>query len=213
LRALALRAPVIFTLELAQMPYLSRIATAFGLAMALCQAFAQPAPPAAQADGMAAYMRALDASKFVENYQASAVVSARVFGARAQGSDKEYAEYMGYVATTDLSDAKPCLAKLVSLQGFTPAEADEVTAVYLSDLGPRIIEASRKLIREAIEHGRAVPASFEGWSVEDKQRLAVIYQTPSFRSFHMLAARRSFMEGTIACYKTVLSAKHPGVKF
>jgi hypothetical protein len=186
---------------------------ALGVATLLCQAFAQAPAPAAQSAARTAYLRVLDAAKFVENYQASAVVSARVFGARGQGSDKEYAEFMGYVAATDLSGAKPCLAQLLALQDFTAAEADEVSSIYASELGRRIIDETRKLMKETIEQGRAVSALLEGWSVEDKQRLATVYQTNSFRKFNSLGTMRPFMEGTLACYKTVLSAKHPGVKF
>jgi glycosylphosphatidylinositol transamidase (GPIT) subunit GPI8 len=46
----------------------------------------------------------LEATRFVQNYRETAEVSAKVFGARAQGSDKEYATFMAKVAKADLHD-------------------------------------------------------------------------------------------------------------
>ena len=159
------------------------------------------------------FIRLVEASKSVENYQASAVVSARVFGARAQGSDTEYAEFMGYVAATDLTEAKPCLAFLISKHDITEQEAAEVASVYESAIGIRLVELSRELMKYTIERGRLVQPTADGWSDEDKGKLIAIYQTVSFRKFHALATKRSVMEGSLGCYKAVLSLKHPGVKF
>jgi hypothetical protein len=160
----------------------------------------------------AEFVRLVETSQYVENYRASAVVSARVFGARAQGSDLEYARLMKYVAETDLTDAKPCLAALIGNE-MTPEEAVEVASLYESKVGQKIITLSRRIMKETIERGEVVRLPDDVWATDERPKVAAIYQNEAFRKFHSLGTKRSFMEGNLACYKNALSTKHPGVKF
>lgn len=161
----------------------------------------------------AGFLRLLDASKFVENYQASAVVSERVFGQRAQGSDKDYARFMGYIAKTDLASVKPCLASLTMKQGLSEAEAVEVAMIFESPIGLKVLQMSQELALQSIEQLRPLQPSFEGWSEEDKGRLTVIHQNVAFRKYSALSSNRAHAQGMFECYKGVLSVKYPDIKF
>ncbi len=181
--------------------------------MAFCQqSYAQAMLPDPR-QVPAAFMRLIQAAKYVEIYQASAVVSARVFRARAQGSDREYAEFMGYVAKTDLESVKPCLAFLASKHDISEGDAVDVAAFFESPIGVRLLKQSQEVMLQTIEQLRPVQPNFEGWSEEDRGRLIAIYQSVAFRKYSALASNRSFAEGSVGCYKAVLSMKNPGVQF
>ena len=188
------------------MAFIPRISVALGFLAALSLSIAQSRTPSVE------FIRLIESSKYVENYQASAEVSARVFAARAQGSDVEYARFMNFIATTDLEDAKPCLAAVFALE-MEPSEAVEAAEIYETSLGQKIISLSRKLLKETIERGQLVQPSAADWTFEERPKVVAIYQNASFRKFHSLGTKRQFMEANLACYKTALSRKHPGVKF
>ncbi len=159
------------------------------------------------------FLRLVNATQIVENYQYMASVSARVFAARGQGSDKEYAEAMSLAATTDLSGAKGCIATALSGQQLTAAEAAEVSSIFESRVGQRLLNLSRTSTRQSVEQGRMVHPTPEGWTESDRRELAEIYQTPAFRSFSLVSTQRSFAEQMIGCYRSVIHEKHPGAKF
>src|SRR5271155_2951605 len=67
----------------------------------------------------------LEVTHFIKNYKESAAVSAGVFGARAQGSDREYAAFMARVVNADLSDLQACMSRAYAAGPLTQSDAKE----------------------------------------------------------------------------------------
>lgn len=159
------------------------------------------------------YNRLLSASKFVENYKEMAVVSARVFAARAQGSDKEYARFMRVISTADLSDIDGCLVNLYSNQGLTVDEATEVSLFFESAIGTKILRISQQTLIGDIERGHHVPPPADSFTDEDRLKARDVYQNAAFSKYSRMVAGPKFMMGITRCLVASRAVQRSGIKF
>jgi hypothetical protein len=159
------------------------------------------------------YNRLLSASKLVENYKEMASVSARVFAARAQGSDKEYAKFMKVISTADLSDIDGCLVNLYPNQGLTEAEATEVSSFFESSLGTKILRVSQQMLIGDIERGYHVPPPTDILADEERQKVKDVYQNTAFNKYNRTVASREFSSGITRCLAASRAVQRSGIKF
>lgn len=159
------------------------------------------------------YVRLLNASKFIENYKEMASVSARVFAARAQGSDKGYARFMKVVSTADLSDIDGCLVKLYANQGVTSADADEVSSFYESPLGAKVLRLSQQMLIGDLERGYHAPPPANSFTADEQQKIIDAYQSPALSHYNRKIASRDFGLGVSKCLATSKAVKQSGIKF
>jgi hypothetical protein len=158
------------------------------------------------------HTRLLKASRFVENYKEMAAVSARVFGARGKGSDKELAHFMSVVSTADLSDVTGCLVALYRAQ-LTREEVATVVTILESPLGEKVIEQSQRMLLADIERGSHQPLGADAFTHEEKRELLEIRQNASFRKYMTMTADRAFGAGTMQCIGQSEAVKKAGIRF
>ncbi|WP_157900217.1 hypothetical protein [Rhodoferax koreensis] len=190
----------------------SRAVGTFSLASAVVFSMASSIASAQQAD-VPDFERLVRASQYLESYKASAEVSSRVFGARKQGSDEEYARFMGFVATTELGDATPCIARAMANQGLAGEDVAELTAFFESSLGVRFLASGKQLMKDTFEQGRALSPSYESFTDSEKSQLREAVQRPSFGKYNAMARRQSYGMALLDCIKASVSKQHPGEKF
>jgi hypothetical protein len=141
------------------------------------------APGAALAQSAADYDRLLSATGYLESFQRTALVAERVFTARAQGSDLDFAKFMGIVARADLAPIRPCVADIYRAGDFTKAEIDRLVEIFLSPLGAKIREQSEQRIVKSYEAGSLQKPETSAFTASETQQMAAIYQEIAFQKF------------------------------
>ena len=157
------------------------------------------------APSRASLSRLLEVLHFVRAYQEMAAVSERVFKERNQGTDAEFARFMGVVARADLSDMNDCVLNLVERRGrFGQAEVDELVAIFESPLGKKVLAETNRVMRATIEQQIVVKPSFDSFSPQDLQRIREIYQTAVFQKYGAMVSSKEWANGMMQC---VLASK------
>jgi len=186
------------------------------LALAALPALAQRAAQGAAQEAhvpAADYLRLLHASRNVEQFKQVAAVSARVYGARDKGTDKEYAQLMGVIATADLSDANDCLVNLYRSQELTREDVAELISIFESPLGVKLLEHSERMLLAAIERGGSQPMQPAAFSDDEKRGLQEIRENAAFRKYGTITANQRFATGMIDCIGQSDAVKKTGIKY
>jgi hypothetical protein len=185
---------------------------ATALALAALPALAQRAAQVSDVPA-ADYLRLLHASRNVEQFKQVAAVSARVYGARDKGTDKEYAQLMGVIATADLSDANDCLVNLYRSQELTREDVAELISIFESPLGVKLLEHSERMLLAAIERGGSQPMQPAAFSDDEKRGLQEIRENAAFRKYGAVTANQRFATGMIDCIGQSEAVKKTGIKY
>lgn len=82
-------------------------------------------------------------------------VSARVFGARAQGSDREFAAFSAKVLVAYLTDYRGCMSRAYAVGPLTEADARELTRIFRTPAEERWNVIAQQSLISAIETGPA----------------------------------------------------------
>ena len=188
---------------------LLRALGALALALAAFPAAAQKVAEAPAAD----YLRLLQASRNVEQFKQVAAVSARIFGARGQGSDKEYAQLMGVIATADLSDADQCLVGLYRGQELTREDVATLISIFESPLGAKLLEHSERMLLAALERGGPQPLPPDAFTEDEKRGLQQIRENPAFLKYGRVTANQRFATGMIDCIGQSDAVKKSGIRY
>ena len=191
------------------MARLLRAICALAVALATWPAAAQKAAEVAAAD----YLRLLHASRNVEQFKQVAAVSARVFSARGQGSDKDYARLMSVIAGADLSDADECLVGLYRSQDLTRDDVAALISIFESPLGLKLLEQSERMLLAAIERGGQQPMPPDAFTEDEKRGLQQIREHPSFLKYGRMTANQRFATGMIDCIGQSDAVKKSGIKY
>ena len=191
------------------MASLLRALCAAALALAASPAAAQAAADAAAAS----YLRLLQASRHVEQFKQVAAVSARVFAARGQGSDSEYAQLMGVIAAADLSDANECLVTLYRGQELTQADVATLISIFESPLGKKLLEQSERMLLAAIERGGQQPMPPDAFTEDEKRAMREIRENPSFLKYGRMTANQRFATGMIDCIGQSDAVRKSGIRY
>jgi hypothetical protein len=161
------------------------------------------------------YVQLVDATHFIDNYKEMAAVSAQVFSVRNQGSDRQYAQFMAFMAHADLSDIKACVAKNYADQMMTEGDARELVEIFKSPIGEKILRLSQQMVIDDIRHGAPQGADVSGLnalSSEDRQQLLEIRSTPSFVHYGQVTTSSAFRAGVGHCLLGSKAAKASGMK-
>jgi hypothetical protein len=157
------------------------------------------------------YARLLKATKFVENYREMAAVSARVFGARGQGSDKEYARAMAVVSTADLSDTEGCLVGVYRSQSLTKQDITALVSVFESPLGIKLVQISQRKLVTDLERGSVQPFPAGAFTEEEKRQIVALQQNASFRKYSLISANPAFAASVARCIIESKALKNAGI--
>jgi hypothetical protein len=155
----------------------------------------------------------LEASRFIPNYKETAAVSARVFGARAQGSDKEYAAFMAKVAKADLTDLQTCLSRAYAAGPLTANDAEELVQIFRSPIGVRLLGLSQQMAIADIERGSHKQLDPSILTDSERRELALVYQKPVFARYSAFIISQTCAESTRTCLASSKVAKENGIKF
>jgi hypothetical protein len=142
-----------------------------------------------------------------------AAISARVFAARAQGSDKEYAQLMSVIATADLSDANECLVALYSGQDLTREDVAALISIFESPLGRKLLGESERMLLAAIERGGQQPMAPDAFTEDEKRGLQQVRENPSFLKYGRMTANQRFATGMIDCIGKSDAVKKSGLTY
>ena len=182
---------------------------ALALALAAGPAAAQKAAEIPAAD----YLRLLHASRNVAQFKQVAALSARIFGARGQGSDKDYAQLMSVIATADLSDADECLVGLYRSQELSREDVAALISIFESPLGAKLLEHSERMLLAALERGGPQPMAPDAFTEDEKRGLQQIRENPSFLKYGRITANQRFATGMIDCIGQSDAVKKSGLKY
>ena len=167
-------------------------------------AFAQSPPPAASEAELRQLLRA---TRFLDDYKASAAASAKVLAARGQGKDAAAAAILNKVATADLSPSEPCIARIFAMRGFTGAEATELTAFFASPLGRKVIDETQRAQLRNIAAMSSQPTASTAFSEQETRDLQAAYQRTSFRKYAAMATDPAAGQGFNQCIYAVVGVK------
>ena len=159
------------------------------------------------------FVQLVKATRFVANYKESAIVSAKVFGARAQGSDKEYAGFMAKVVSADLTDIQDCMSRVYAAGPLTSTDAESLVAIFKSPIGTRVLDLSQSMVIADIERGIHKPPDPSVLTEAERRELAMLYQTPVFARYNALVTSQLFSVAVGACLALSKVAKESGIKF
>jgi hypothetical protein len=161
------------------------------------------------------YIQLVDATHFIDNYKETAAVSAQVFSARNQGSDRQYAQFMAFMAHADLSDIKACVAKAYSGPMMTERDARELVELFESPFGQKILDLSQQMVINDIRHGASQgvdPSAWNALSSQDRQQFLEIRSRPSFVHYGQVTSSPAFRAGIGHCLLGSKAAKASGIK-
>src|SRR4051794_10914271 len=105
------------------MKYLERIAAA------ALSVFSSLGLHAQSPEAIAAFSDLMEARHFIRNYQQVAAVSAKVYGDRGQGSDREFAAFSAKAAAADLTDYRNCMSRAFASGPLSEADAKELVRI------------------------------------------------------------------------------------
>jgi hypothetical protein len=159
------------------------------------------------------FVELLTATRFIENYKETAAVSARVFAARGQGSDKEYSAFMAKVASANLSDMRLCLAHAYAATSLTIADARELVAIFKTPIGLKVIDLSQRWNLSNITRGSVKPMDASLLSDSERIELSQLYKRSVFARYNSVVAGESIAAATRACLGSSKVAKEADVKF
>lgn len=159
------------------------------------------------------YLRLIKATRFIENLKEMAEVSSKVFGARGQGSDDDYARFMSIVATADLSDVSDCIVAVYKTQELSRHDIVTLVSFFESPLGVKLLEQSQKMIIADIEQGSHQPTPPDVFTEEEKQGIQEIQQNTAYQKYALMTADREFHSGIMKCIAESSAVKKAGIKF
>ena len=159
------------------------------------------------------YLRLLKASKIIESYQKSAAVSAQVFSARNQGSDKQFARFMGVVATADLSDVDGCMINMYKTQNFSQQDITYLISYFESPLGVKVLAQGLRVRIANIRTGRNDPLPQNIFTETEKHKLMEVTQNPSYQKYGMMVSSRNWAVGLVNCIGHSAAVKKAGIVF
>jgi hypothetical protein len=159
------------------------------------------------------YVRLLNATKFVGNYKEMAAVSARVFGARNQGSDKEFSRAMAVIAAADLTDAEGCLIGVYRTQDLTRQDIVSLVSLFESPLGVKLLQQSQRKLIADVERLSIQPFPANVFTEEEKREIVALQKSVPFRKYSLMSVNREFVAGMIRCITQSRAVKDAGIKF
>lgn len=164
-------------------------------------------------DPASEYLRLLKATKYIENYKEAAAVSARVFNARGEGNDKEFARFMNIVATSNLSDVRACMADVYKTHDLTHKDVINLISIFESPLGVKILDQSKRMMIADIEQGnhQALPTNL--FTDKERHEMEKMQQNASYRKYGLMTANREFAKGMMKCITESSAVKKAGIKF
>jgi hypothetical protein len=178
--------------------------------MASSAAFAQERSGVA---GHTPFDELLEVTYFIKNYKESAVVSARVLGARNQGSDREYAAFMARVVDADLSDLQACMGRAYAAGPLTVADAEELVRIFQSRIGVRVLDLTQQVVIADIERGFHKPLDVALLGDSERREIALLFQRPVFVRYNAYIASQAQAVSTRACIAASRVGKESGIKF
>ena len=153
----------------------------------------------ARAQSPADYERLLKATGYLESFQRTAGVAERVFAARAQGSDPEFARFMGIISRADLAPIRSCVAAVYRQGGFTKAEVLRLVEIFESPLGAKLRDQSEQILAKAYETGALQKPDFSTFSASEIQQVAALNEEDAFRKYGRHAARPETSRAIMGC--------------
>ena len=159
------------------------------------------------------YRRLLEATQFVDNYKKTAAVSARVFAARGQGSDKQYAAFMGVVAKADLSDIGGCLVDVYKTQNLSQQDVSSLIAFFESTLGQKLLLEGRRMMEADIERGSHQALAADAFTEEEKRGINEVQKTEWYMKYARMTADRGVAAANMNCIVQSHAVKSSGIKF
>jgi len=157
------------------------------------------------------YVRLLKATKYVETYKEMAAVSARVFGARGLGSDKDYARLMAVVAKADLSDAESCLVGVYRSQDLTKQDLIMLLSIFESPLGIKLTQASQRKLISDLERGSVQPFPTDAFTEDEKREIMALRQNNAFRKYSLIGANPAVAKSMLSCILESRDVKSAGI--
>jgi hypothetical protein len=189
------------------MPVRSVLAVSLLLTASLLRA--QPVAPVSAND----YGRLLKATKFIAYYQEAAAVSARVFAARGQGNDRQYAAFMDVVAKADLSDINSCLVDVYERQNLSPQDVTSLIAFFESPLGQRFLLQANRMLKAGIERGSPQPPSSDIFTEDEKRVLNEVQQRDWYRKYAQIAADPGVAAANMKCIVQSHAVQSSGIQY
>ncbi|NHZ89520.1 hypothetical protein F2P45_10910 [Massilia sp. CCM 8733] len=165
-----------------------------------------------QADPDTAFLQFVDATRFLANYKEMAAVSARVFGARAQGSDSQYAAFMAKVAVADLSDMRGCMGRAYASGSMTSSDAVNLVQIFTSPVGKKVIDISKTMVIDSLEKGTPAPADWSSITPAERAEVVSIYQNPAFQRYGAHVSTPAFQLAIKTCLKSSKVARENGLE-
>ena len=164
------------------------------------------------AQSAADYERLLKATGYLESFQRTAAVAERVFTRRAQGSDLDFAKFMGIVARADLAPIRPCVADAYRAGDFTKAEIDRLVEIFESPLGAKIRDQSENLMARSYEAGVAQRPDLAAYTADETQQLAAIYQEIAFQKYGRHSANPASARAVMNCLLKLDAVQRSGLE-
>lgn len=159
------------------------------------------------------FLDLLRATRFIEQYKETAAVSARIYAARGQGSDKEFAMFMAKMAQSDLSDVESCMARSYAAGPLTTSDAQELATAFRSPIGVKVLAVSLRWQTANIERGSVQPMDASHLSDGERLELAELHRKPAFARYNTMATSASTAAATRTCLAASKVAKGTGIKF
>jgi len=160
-----------------------------------------------------AYIQLLEATRFISNYKQVASISAKVFAARGQGNDREYASLMAKIAVSDLSDIKVCFAGAYSGNALTVEDAQDLVEIFKSPIGSKILDLSQNMLIANIERAAHQSPSPVVLTDIDRKQMIAIYKRPSFTHYGTMLSSPSFGANVKTCLMGSRVVRESGIKF
>jgi hypothetical protein len=159
-----------------------------------------------------AYARFIRSIRYIDNYKESAAAMASKIGNSAKGSDEQFAKLMRVVAVSDISDISPCLGNVYAHHNLTEDEANELSEIFESPTGVKLIHASQKTMISDIKRGYPVKPSFEGFTEDDRQQMLTWQQRPSYKKYGQLSTNVEVQKEMFQCILNSRAIKNSGIK-
>lgn len=162
------------------------------------------------------YLRLIRSSRYFENMKAMAALSARVFGARNQGSDAEVARLWRVVAQADLSDSHECLISLYRFHGYTRGDIAVLVSFFESPLGLKLSDASQRKLLADLERvsagGKPGPFPMDDFTVGEVRAVKELQGNPSYRKWSLGTTSKDFVQGSMKCLMSTKAVQRAGLK-
>jgi len=132
---------------------------------------------------VAAFDDLLTANHFIQNYQEQSAAMARVFGARAQGSDREFAAFSAKVAAADLTHYRGCMSKAYAAGPLTEADAIELARMFRTPAEEHLNAITERSAIANIEAGSNRGTDLSLLSDSDRRQVAVDRNSPLYARY------------------------------